>query len=102
MYAIIEKREFYGPQSVRELLTDVFGMPETFADQKAARAKVRELDGAVYYLAHNESGRPSYTVHRVDRLARRFRDQIVPPSMPNTRALIEGLRVWRDIKAQIA
>ncbi|RWQ14813.1 hypothetical protein [Mesorhizobium sp.] len=77
MYAIIAKREFYGPRTVRQLLADpTTRWPETFADQEAARAQVKELDSAVYYLSHNESDRPTYTVHRVDRLARRFREEI--------------------------
>jgi hypothetical protein len=76
MYAIIAKREFYGPAYTRRLLVDGRGQPETFPDEAAAKAVVRELDGVVYYLSHNESDRPTYTVHRVDRLARHFREEI--------------------------
>ncbi|WP_296740425.1 hypothetical protein [Mesorhizobium sp.] len=76
MYAIIAKREFYGPAYVRELFAGEQGLPETFPDEAAAKAMVRELDGAVYYLSHNESDRPTYTARRVDRLARRFREEI--------------------------
>lgn len=76
MYTIIAKREFNGPRTVREIFVGWSGRPETFADEAGAKAMVRELDGEVYYLSHNESGRPTYTVHRVDRLDRRFREEI--------------------------
>ena len=76
MYAIIAKREFYGPSTVRELVLGWSGRPEIFADKAVAKAVVRELDDEVYHLSHNESGRPTYTVHRVDRLARHFREEV--------------------------
>lgn len=76
MYAIIEKLELYGPERVRRLVTDAVGTVEVFAEREAANARVREFDAEEYRLSHNESGRPAYTVRRIDRLARDFREQI--------------------------
>lgn len=59
MFVIVEKREFFGPHYVRELVRNPLGRPETFADRATALARVREMDGQEYRLAYGESGRPA-------------------------------------------
>lgn len=37
----------------------------TFPTRKSARARIAELDGGVYYLAHGEYARPHYTARKM-------------------------------------
>jgi len=63
-YAICMTREYYGPKSKKSRWID----PETGEEYRGTRAealeKIRMLDNAVYYTAHNEVTRASYTIVR--------------------------------------
>ena len=61
-YVIVETREYYGPKTTRSLVADMRGESLTFQTREEAQAKIGELDSGRYYLAHNESSRPSYKV----------------------------------------
>ena len=61
-YVIQETREWYGPKTTRSLVADMCGEPLTFQTREEAQLKIYELDSGLYYLAHNESSRPSYKV----------------------------------------
>ncbi|WP_407496474.1 hypothetical protein [Pseudooceanicola sp. MF1-13] len=61
-YQIKETREFYGPKKETGVLRDHFGDPLTFSDRAAAKAEIDRMDAEVYYLAHNESARPTYRI----------------------------------------
>ena len=63
-YVVQETREWYGPKTTRSLVVDMCGEPLTFETWKEARAKIDELDSGRYYLAHNESSRPSYRIRK--------------------------------------
>ena len=62
-FAILVTRHYYGVDDVTAPLYDERGRePEIFASYEEAKARVHEMDAAVYYLSHNESGRPIYTI----------------------------------------
>lgn len=68
-YAIVATREFYGPETRRSLVEDQeTGNPITFPDRASAKAYLANYDSGRYYLSHNESGRPTYAIRRVDGL----------------------------------
>lgn len=62
-YAIVMTREFYGPAKRKSLVLREDGQCALrFATISAAKAMIADLDNEVYYLAHNESARPVYSV----------------------------------------
>ena len=63
-YVVQETREWYGPKTTRGLVADMRGEPLTFQTREEAQAKIDELDSGRYYLAHNESSRPSYRIRK--------------------------------------
>lgn len=65
-YVIQETREYYGPKTTRSLVADMRGETLTFQTREEAQVKIDELDSGRYYLAHNESSRPSYKVKSLD------------------------------------
>jgi hypothetical protein len=67
MYAIRKTRHFFGPKIEKSYVTDGFqdDARAEFKTRAEADALVKQLDQAVYYTAHNESGRPEYKVVRV-------------------------------------
>lgn len=67
MYAITKTRQFFGPRSEKSYVTDGFKNEARaeFRFRAEAEAVVRQLDDAIYYTSHNESGRPEYKVVRV-------------------------------------
>ena len=68
-YAIVMTREFYGPSKSKSLVLREDGQRALkFATSAAAKAMITDLDNEVYYLANNESARPTYKVARVDAL----------------------------------
>jgi len=75
-YVIVRTRYFYGPNEARDVLTDGRDRPLTFESRKDAKAHIADLDEEIYYLAHNESSRPSYRVYKLDRLPRYLADSI--------------------------
>lgn len=66
-YVIVTTREFYGPKKERSLYGEGY-RAERFETTRDASAKIAELDGGRYSLAHNESARPVYAVRRADSL----------------------------------
>ncbi|TWD58114.1 hypothetical protein FB480_101869 [Agrobacterium vitis] len=77
-YVIVITREFYGPmKATRNLLVGEYGhRAERFATLKDAKAKIAELNGERYYLAHNESARPTYKARAVDGLPAYLQNQL--------------------------
>ena len=67
MYAIRITRQFFGPRTEKSYLTDGFSGDRRaeFRTRAEADAMVEQLDKAVYYTAHNESGRAEYKVVRI-------------------------------------
>ena len=62
-FVILVTRHYYGGDDVTAPLYGESGRePEIFASFEEAQARVHEMDAAVYYLSHNESGRPIYTI----------------------------------------
>lgn len=60
---IIVQAYYYRPYSpIRYLSEEANGEPVIFKSREAAQERINELDGETYYLSHNESGRPSYTI----------------------------------------
>ena len=60
---IIVKKYYYGPYSPISYLSDeLSGETTIFASKEEAQERINELDDETYYLSHNESGRPSYTI----------------------------------------
>lgn len=67
-YVIRQTRSFYGPTTERSLVTGDNGEALTFGSDAEAKAHIEELDAETYHTAHNESGRPDYSVLRADKL----------------------------------
>lgn len=61
-YVIRQTRNFYGPQTVRSLMTGDNHNPLIFGTASEARAYITEMESEVYHTAHNESGHPEYKV----------------------------------------
>ena len=60
---IIVQAYYYGPYSpLRYLSAEPYGEITIFESKEAAQERIDELDDETYYLSHNESGRPSYTI----------------------------------------
>jgi len=60
---IIVQKYFYGPYSPLSYLSEDWQYePIIFASRAAAQEKIDEIDNETYYLSHNESGRPTYTI----------------------------------------
>lgn len=62
MFAIRQTRHFYGPRTEKSPLIDEDGHELRFATHAAAQAHIDELNDSIYYLGHNESGRPEYKI----------------------------------------
>lgn len=60
-YAICKTQYWYGPRETKKRLEDECG-GEWRGTRAEARAMIKALDNAVYYTAHNEAGRASYTI----------------------------------------
>jgi hypothetical protein len=76
-YVIVVSREFYGPATRKSLyLRDDGQSARKFATRDAAKAFISDLDGETYHLAHNESGRASYKIARIDALPAYLADQV--------------------------
>ena len=67
-YVVRQTRHYYGPSNERSLVIGDDCRAMRFDTAKAARDHITSLDDAPYYMSHNESGRPDYSVCRVDRL----------------------------------
>lgn len=70
-YVIVMTSYFYGPSESRALVLDYrTGRAARFDSRAEARQHIDEYltAGDRYYLAHNESGLPSYRIERIDRL----------------------------------
>ena len=62
-FAILCTHYYYGCREVTLPLTDEGGRnPELFASYEEAKKMVQSMDDCIYYLSHNESGRPIYTI----------------------------------------
>jgi hypothetical protein len=60
-FVIRQTRSFYGPKTERSLVTwDNRAL--NFKTAAEAEAHIADLEGATYYTANNESGRPEYKV----------------------------------------
>ena len=64
-YYIEIKRHYYGPESATNLLRNEMGhiWEGTY---KEAKEEIEAMESAIYYLSHNESGRPDYSIVGVD------------------------------------
>jgi hypothetical protein len=61
-YHIRKTRYCYGPSRVKSLVCNEFDSPVVFESRKDALEWVREYNNSTYYLSHNESGRPTFTL----------------------------------------
>lgn len=60
---IIVRKYFYGPYHPLSYLCEDWSYePIVFTSKAAAQEKINEMDNETYYLSHNESGRPGYTI----------------------------------------
>jgi hypothetical protein len=75
-YAVVETREWYGPETTRSLVSDGRGRPMILMSRGGAKDLIRDYDNDRYHLAHNESDRPSYKAVKVESLPRYLRDMI--------------------------
>uniref|UniRef100_UPI003003A77E AcrIC8 n=1 Tax=Rhodobacter phage RcNL1 TaxID=754047 RepID=UPI003003A77E len=63
MYAIRKIQFFYGPTDKKSYVgEEAGGRRELFKTRAEAQARIEDLEEGVYYLAHNESGRPDYKI----------------------------------------
>jgi len=68
-YVIRADRKFYGPQTKSELIVrDYERRAIKFDSREDAKQFVSILDESAYYTAHNESGRPDYSIIPVSRV----------------------------------
>ena len=77
-YYISMTHEFYGngASTVVGLMgADSFEGVEQFATRAEAEARIEEFDNTVYYLRHNETGRPSLRVKTPSQLSARQQSQ---------------------------
>lgn len=68
MYAIRVIRNYYGPRTVKSYLLSDDPRSDARAEYRTraeALARIEQLDQAVYYTDHNESGRAEYRVVRL-------------------------------------
>lgn len=61
-YGIMVSRDFYGPTTSHDLARDERGDVIEYATLAEAQEAAEEMDGGDYVTAHNEIGRPTYTV----------------------------------------
>jgi hypothetical protein len=61
-FYILETRHWYGPTETSSLIVGSNLEPLEFTSFAEAKEWIEEEDGSVYYLAHNESCRPTYKV----------------------------------------
>ena len=67
-YAICKTRNFYGPMTENSLVTGDSYDALTFETSAEANLYIAELDDAIYYTAHNETGRPEYKAINIAKL----------------------------------
>lgn len=67
-FVVIIKREYYGPRTERTLAQGRTGEVVQTHNRAAAQDWIEQEDSGRYYLAHNESCRPTYTVRPVSGL----------------------------------
>ncbi len=77
-YVIVATHSFYGPSETRELVGDRerMGRAAVFETREGAAEYLAAYDSGTYYLRHNESDRPSYTIRTVRSLPRYLAEQI--------------------------
>jgi len=78
-YYISMTHKFYGngaSTQVDLLGVDRFEGVEQFATRAEAEARIEEFDNTVYYLMHNEVGRPSLRVKTPSQLTARQQSQV--------------------------
>ena len=61
MYAIKMKKDLYGVNGKWEIVNEL----GNFESKELANEKIEELNAIVYYLGHNESGRPEYKAFKI-------------------------------------
>jgi hypothetical protein len=76
MYVIIKKREFFGPEVRRSLVTDWQGNAIKFEKRSQAAAWIKEEDQGIYHLSHNEMCRATYRICQEQNLPARFKQQL--------------------------
>ena len=68
-YVIKITRSFYGPSTKSSLeMSEGCQRAQRFTSPAAARARIAAMESGVYHTGHNESGAPTYSVVRADRL----------------------------------
>lgn len=78
-HIIVRKRFFYAPDpDFYDFVEDrECGYCAAKFDGKASALEyVKELDGRVYYLSHNEYARPDYTVYPADKIPKHIQRQL--------------------------
>lgn len=66
-FYVLKTRRWYGATETSNLIRDESGRePLEFETYEEAREWIKAADDCVYYLAHNESSRPSYKVVAVE------------------------------------
>lgn len=63
-YVIQKIRQYYGPYETKSMVCDEYGETVIFETKKGAKAYISKVEGLVYYLDHNESGRPEYKIKK--------------------------------------
>ena len=68
-YVIRADRKFYGPETKSELIVRGYDRQAIKFPSRADAVKFASiLDREVYHMAHNESGRPDYSILPVSRV----------------------------------
>lgn len=63
-YVIQKTRQYYGPYETKSTVCDEYGETVIFETKKDAKAYIDKVEGLVYYLDYNESGRPEYKIKK--------------------------------------
>jgi hypothetical protein len=61
-YQLRSTRYFYGPKTSKSIVQDEGNGPLVLQSRKEALQWIKEQDDGIYYLAHNEYARPTYTL----------------------------------------
>lgn len=61
-YAVLVSRNYYGPRTEHCLASGNHGHVLRYETLDDAQAAANKMDEGTYFTAHNESGRPTYTV----------------------------------------
>jgi len=61
-YRIEAQKNYYGPKVVTSVVIDADGFPRHFGTKQQAKEWIEEQASRLYYLDHNESGRPTHII----------------------------------------